>query len=107
MRAVLVPVSEWLMNSSTVATFLPASPAGSPDLGGLFTRRHPQRRTETCPEQWNTGQGGSLIKDSAWSLNPYPHPSPAPLTLDNLLSPPGLQLRPSGGDRDAYFPNLP
>lgn len=52
----LVLVSEWLMNSSTVATFLPASPAGSPGPGGLFTRRHPQRRTET--QSLNSGTQG-------------------------------------------------
>ena len=38
----LVLFSEWLINSSTLAIFLPVSPAGSPGPSRLFTWHHPQ-----------------------------------------------------------------
>lgn len=67
---VLVLFSEWLMNSSTVAIFLPVSPAGSPGPGGLFTRHHPQHRTET--QSLNSGTQGRVahwLRTQLLSLN--------------------------------------
>jgi len=55
---VLVLFSEWLMNNSTLAIFLPLSPAGSPGPGRLFTWHHPQGRTETQP--LNSGTEGRV-----------------------------------------------